>query len=444
MKRILTTASQVMRESSVRTIPARNPEMKLVKAYPNMTRQPIVGFGAALTEAAGYTFARMSPSLQERFLDECFGPAGNRYSLCRISIQSCDFSLAPRPYLSQRDVTLANFSIDDDWGYVLPLVKAAQRRNPDVQFLASPWSPPAWAKTNRNMKFGGHLERSAYGIWARMIAQTVADYRREGVPITRVTVQNEPQARQIWESCLFSAQEEGLFLAEYLKPALRAQGLDDVKTLIWDHNKERMLDRTLAITANPTWDAQVDGVAFHWYSGDHFDALRETRAVVGPQRELIFTEGCDFYSKGDSYWELPHAEHYAHEIVGDLNAGANGVIDWNILLDSAGGPNHVGNYCDAPLMYDPDDNRLHIRLPFFYIRHFSRYIQPGALNMLVTSYTTELEACGAVNPDSSCIAVVLNRGNNDVDFDFTWYSDQRTSRIAHLKAPAHSIQTLLW
>ena len=211
------------------------------------------------------------------------------------------------------------------------------------------------------MKYGGRLKRNSYDIWARMIVETIAAYLAEGVPIGRITVQNETQARQTWESCLYTAEQEADFLTNHLKPALVRAGLGDVKVFVWDHNKEGMLDRARSIMRDSKCAKAVDGIAFHWYSGDHFDALRATRDLVGPDRELIFTEGCDFYSAGDPYWELPHAEHYAREIIGDLEAGANGIIDWNILLDSSGGPNHVGNFCDAPIMYDLEAKKLGLR-----------------------------------------------------------------------------------
>ena len=300
MKRYITDSTQRFTQSRVQVQPAPiAPEMSLVKVYPHVTYQPFLGFGAALTEASGHVFARMSAEQREEFLRLCFAADGNRYSLCRVSIQSCDFSLTPRTYLPKRDETLSGFSIDDDWGYVLPLVKEAQRVNPDLQFIASPWSPPAWAKTNRSMKRGGHLRRDCYGLWARMMARTLADYRDAGVGIGRVTIQNEPNAIQTWESCQYNAAQERAFLHDHLKPALHQAGLGHVKTLIWDHNKEGMLDRAAAIMGDDAAAADVDGVAFHWYSGDHFEALRAARELVGPCRELIFSEGCDYYSAGD-------------------------------------------------------------------------------------------------------------------------------------------------
>ena len=416
--------------------------MRLVKLYPNITFQQFLGLGAALTEASGYVFSQMDERTKARFLNLCFGPRGNRYSLARLAIQSCDFSLGPRAYLSRTDASMRDFSIEGDRTYILPLAKAAHAVNPNLQFLASPWSPPAWAKTNRMMKYGGRLRRGSYDIWARMVARTLAAYRDEGIDIGRITVQNEPQARQTWESCLYSAEQERDFLHNHLKPALRDEGLAHVKTLIWDHNKESALDRAIAVMSDSACAQDVDGLAFHWYSGDHFEELRIVRDLLGPDRELIFTEGCDFYSEGSTYWELPHAEHYAHEIIGDLEAGANGIIDWNILLDSQGGPNPVGNFCDAPLMYDCEEQRLNVRLPFHYLGHFSRFIQPSAQRILTTRFTTDLETVGFLNPDGSIALVVLNRTDSAIAFELAWPGANAQFRVAKLDAPAHSIQTV--
>lgn len=445
MQRFITDSTRRLERSAVKVLPAPvSPEMNLVKAYPNIKHQAFLGFGAALTEASGYVFSRMDAATQERFLNLCFSEEHNHYGLCRLSIQSCDFSLAPRAYMAKPDQSLESFSIDDDWAYVLPLVKAAQKVNPRLEFIASPWSPPAWAKTTRMMKHGGHLRPDMQDLWARMIARTIACYRSEGVNIGRVTIQNEPQAIQSWESCLYSANQEREFLHKHLKPALRAKGLGHVKTLVWDHNKDCVLERAAEALSDPQSALDVNGVAFHWYSGDHFEALRATRELIGPDRELIFSEGCDFYTEGDQWWELSHAEHYAREIIGDFEAGTNAILDWNILLDAKGGPNHVGNYCDAPIMYNEESGRLNVRLPFYYLGHFSHFLRIGARRMLVTKYTSWIETCGFVNPNGERVLVVLNRRDEGCDFDLTWGSGALGRRMAHLDAPAHSIQTICW
>ena len=418
--------------------------MKLVKVYPSIRRQRIIGFGGALTEASAFVFAQMSEAAREHFLELYFGASGNRYGFCRTVIQSSDFSLAPRAYLDNpKDTKLAGFSLADDYRYEIPLIKAALSKNPSMRFLASPWSPPAWAKTNRNMKLGGRLKRSKYGIWAKMIARYILEYRREGIDIGWVTVQNEPQARQTWESCLFKADQEFKFACEYLRPALDDAGLEDVRILMWDHNKDGVLDR---VSACMTADDKrvIGGAAFHWYTGDHFEALAHARELLGPNRDLVFSEGCDAYSAGDTAQELPHAEHYAHEIVGDLKNGANGILDWNVLLDTDGGPNHVGNYCDAPMMYDIAQDKLHVRLPYYYLGHFSRYIPSEARNVLVSAYTDRLQTCAFVTDEDSIVVIVLNCTDSDIEFELRIEEASiLPNKTYPVVSPRHSIMTIV-
>lgn len=421
----------------------RAPEMQLVKVYPDISYQSVIGFGAALTESSAYVFAQMDPSDQKRLIDLYFGDEGNRYSLCRTVIQSSDFSLAPRTYMeNSHDEDLTSFSIDGDRLYELPLIRAALECNPKLELLASPWSPPSWAKTNRSMSFGGHLRKSKYALWAKMIARYLFAYREEGVKIGRITVQNEVEARQTWESCLFNAHQETEFAQSFLRPALDEAGLHDVKILIWDHNKEGMLDRVRACQHQGGEDV-IDGVAFHWYSGDHFEALAATRDFIGMEKELIFSEGCDSFSAGDPSRELPHAEHYAHEIIGDLNAGANGVLDWNLLLDAQGGPNHMGNFCDSPVMYNSEQHQLNVRLPYYYLGHFSRFLQPGSKRILITKYTDKLEVTAFLDIASKLVIVILNRSDNDI---YARIYTQRREGIPYqtyeLCSSKHSIMTM--
>jgi glucosylceramidase len=156
----------------------------------------------------------------------------------------------------------------------------------------------------------------------------------------------------------------------------------------------------------------IDGVAFHWYTGDHFEAIRLTGDAY-PGKELIFTEGCVEYSRFDA-GQLKNAQMYAHDIIGNLNAGMTAFIDWNILLDEKGGPNHVNNFCDAPVMVNTEDGTYEEKLSFHYIRHFSRYIDKEAKRIALTKYTDKLEMTAFMNRDKSIVLVVLNKQTEDM------------------------------
>lgn len=250
-------------------------------------------------------------------------------------------------------------------------------------------------------------------MWADMVARYVSAYHDEGIAVQRLTVQNEPAAVQTWDSCIFSGAEEAEFVCRYLRLALDKAQHSDVKINVWDHNKEKILKRVAESFSVEGAQEAIDGIAFHWYTGDHFDALAEVRRQY-PDKELIFTEGCVEYSRFEVDNQVQNAEMYAHDMIGDFNAGINGFIDWNLILDRQGGPNHVGNYCAAPVMCDVDT--VNINLAYYYIGHFSRFIRPGARRILVSKYSPDIETTAFQNEDRSKVLVILNRSEKDVEF----------------------------
>lgn len=414
-------------------------EGQQVHVYPGHTFQEILGFGGAFTEAAAYTFARMDAQTKEKLVELCFGESGNRYNFCRTHIQSCDFALDNYAYVSDpEDRALKTFSIQRDREYILPFIHAALEKNRGIAFLASPWSPPAFMKTNGDMNHGGKLKAEYFDMWADMVVAYIREFEKEGVAITRLTVQNEPAATQTWDSCIFSGAEEGTFAVNHLRPALDRAGYGHVKINIWDHNKDIILDRVTESFSVEGADTAVDGIAFHWYTGDHFEALAQVRALY-PDKELIFTEGCVEYSRFATAGQVANAEMYAHDMIGNFNAGANAFIDWNMMLDEKGGPNHVGNFCDAPIMCEPESGRVDVKLSYAYIGHFSRFVKPGAKQMLVSKYHRDLECVGFLNPDGERVVVLMN----PTDAPISYFVSENGTSVAFTQE-AHSIQTLCW
>ena len=414
-------------------------EMQQVCVHPSISYQQILGMGGALTEAAAYTYARMSAEKQQQLLALFFGD-GNHYNFCRLHIQSCDFALGNYAYVEDaKDTGLDSFSIERDRKYIIPFAKAALEKNSKIQFLASPWSPPAFMKTNGEMNHGGKLKKEYYQMWADMVARYVSAYRDEGITIQQLTVQNEPAAVQTWDSCIFSGVEEAEFACRYLRPALDRAQHSDVKINVWDHNKEKILERAAESFSVEGARDVIDGIAFHWYTGEHFDALVEVHRQY-PDKALIFTEGCVEYSRFEAENQIQNAEMYAHDIIGDFNAGMNGFIDWNLILDRQGGPNHVGNYCDAPVMCDVDADTIDVKLSYSYIGHFSRFIRPGARRILVSKYSPDIETTAFQNEDGGKVLVILNRSEKEVEFVVS----VEGKRSGKMKIGKHSIMTCCW
>ncbi len=400
--------------------------------------QGIDGFGAAFTEAAAVTWRRLSAARQSEVLRDYFDrQQGHGYTFCRVHINSCDFALGNYAHVEQPDdVELASFSIARDRVALLPMIQAALRvAGRPIRLLASPWSPPGWMKSNGQMNHGGKLLPQYRHAWARCYVRFIQAYAAEGVPIWGVSVQNEPMATQIWDSCLYSAEEERDFVRDYLGPELAAAGLGHIKVVIWDHNRDLMVERASVVLRDPEAAKYVWGTGFHWYGEDHFDNVQQLHDAW-PDKQLLFTEGCQEGGPHIGSWDL--GERYARSMINDLNRWTVGWIDWNLLLDDSGGPNHVGNLCSAPILADVANDRLLHQSSYWYIGHFARFIQPGALRVLCTVSQTDLEAAAFVNPDASIAVVVLNRTEAAISFVL-----RIGAQTVAAEMPARSIVTCL-
>ncbi len=383
--------------------------MHVINLYPDVTYQKVRGFGGAFTESAAHNYAGMDEEKQKELMTAYFGEAGLRYHFGRLHMNSCDFALGNYTYVEDGDAKLKTFSIEHDRAQIIPMVRAAQAECAGkMEFLVSPWSPPAFMKTNGEMNHGGKLKKEYYAAWAEYFVKFIKAYKEEGISIGFLTVQNEPMAVQTWDSCIYTSEEEALFVREYLGPALEQAGLSDIGIFVWDHNKEEAYQRFKEIVEDGRTRKYVSGAAVHWYTGDHFEAVELIRKQY-PDKEVFFTEGCVECSRFADSGEVEKAEMYAHDILGNLNAGISASLDWNLLLDVKGGPNHVGNFCAAPIMCDTENNSYEKRLSYYYIGHFSRYIEPGAVRIGTTRYSDTVEAAAFLNPDGERVLVLLNK-----------------------------------
>ena len=206
------------------------------------------------------------------------------YNFCRLSIGSSDFSLKSYSYSNASD--LSDFSISEDKKYIIPIIKEAKKRNNKLKFLASCWSPPAFMKNNNNLTLGGYLLPEYRKTYAKYLVKFIKEYQKQGVNIDYLTIQNEPNAKQSWESCLYSTNQELDFIQDFLCPEFKA---NEIKTniLIWDHNKEKLITRYM----NSNIPEEISGFAFHWYTGDHFENIELLRSNY-PNKVLFHTEGC--------------------------------------------------------------------------------------------------------------------------------------------------------
>jgi glucosylceramidase len=411
---------------------------------PSKTFQSYLGIGGALTDAAAETFYKLPKAQQQEFLTACYDRnAGIGYTLGRTNIGSCDFSSDMYGYVRDNDSSLQTFSVAHDEKYRIPfireIVKATEGK---LRLYASPWSPPAWMKDNNDLLHGGKLKPTFQQTWANYFVKFIRTYQAKGIPIWGLTVQNEPMASQRWESCVYTAEDERDFIKNFLGPTLQKQRLGDKKIIAWDHNRDMVYQRASVILNDPQAAKYVWGIGYHWYetwTGGPMQ-FNNVKAVAQsfPGKNLIFTEGCKERFNIDSVNNWSLGERYGYSMINDFNSGTTAWTDWNVLLDEYGGPNHVGNFCFAPIHADTKNGRLIYTNAYYYIGHFSKFIQQGAKRIATSSNREQLQATAFKNPDGSLVVIVMN--NTAKKSSYNLWINGATAAIESLP---HSINTLI-
>lgn len=398
-------------------------ESGVINVYPEIEQQTILGFGGAFTEAAAYNYAQMTDAQKEQFMEAYFGKTGTHYNVGRIPMGSCDFALAPYSESTKED--LSDFNIEQDKIYIIPMVKDALRKAGGEMFLfASPWSPPVFMKDNGELNHAGSLKPEFYQTYADYFVKFILAYRDEGIEISAVSVQNEARAKQRWESCQYSATEEAIFAANYLRPTLDKNGLADVKIIVWDHNRERIVDRAEESFSVPGARDAIWGMGYHWYSGDHYDAIRLFRQLY-PEKEILSTEFCCELKcgineeKNSAGHESARNIKYANEFIQSLRYGSSGLCDWNLMLDPMGGPYHWRREpggCAAAFYYDAEKKELIEDVIYRSIHTIVSPIDKGDKVIASTSADQSLPLVAVKKADGSVYLFVLNASDEERTF----------------------------
>ncbi len=408
--------------------------------------QDFIGIGGALTDASAEVFAKLPESKQKELLEAYYDKEkGIGYTLARTNIHSCDFSSGMYTYVKEGDKELKTFSVAHDKQFRIPFIKKViEAADGKLKLYASPWSPPAFMKSNNNMLKGGKLLPDYFESWAMYFTKFIKEYESLGIPIWAITVQNEPMATQRWESCIFTAEEERDFLKNYLGPLMKKEGLGDKKIIVWDHNRDLINHRVSTIMEDPDAAKYAWGIGFHWYepwSGG--DMMFENVGVVHesyPDKHLLFTEGCAETFKSDRIQAWDNGEKYGRSMINDFNTGTEGWTDWNVLLDEMGGPNHAENFCFAPIHADLTAGELIYTPSYYYIGHFSKFIHPGAKRISTVPSRSQLLTTSFKNTDGTTATVVMNQ----TDLKITYKMYIGSDAAVKLEIPPHAIQTLVY
>lgn len=412
---------------------------------PSKTFQTILGIGGALTDASAETFYKLPKDKQKELLTAYYDVHnGIGYSLGRTNIQSCDFSSASYSYLSANDKDLKTFNVDHDKKFRVPFIKEAiAAAGGKLTLFASPWSPPAFMKDNKDVLHGGKLLPEYDQSWANFYGKFINAYEKLGIPIWGITIQNEPMAKQTWESCIYTAEEERDFLKNYLGPTMQKNGLGNKKIIVWDHNRDLIYQRASTILEDPAAAKYAWGVGFHWYedwSGGEqlFDNVERVHESF-PGKNLLFTEGCNGSFRLDQLKDWKLGERYGRTMIHDFNDGSVGWTDWNILLDETGGPNHVGNFCFAPVHAITSTGELIYTNSYYYIGQFSKFVRPGAKRISTAPSRSPLQTTAFINTDGRIAVIVMNQTDKKIDYNL-WIGGQ----AAPLTSLPHSIATLVF
>lgn len=405
---------------------------------PSETFQEIVGFGGAFTASSAHLLGLMSADKKNQILEAYFGASGAQYSLCRTHMNSCDFSLGQYSYAAiPADTLLAHFSIAPDLEGIIPMIKAAQQISPKgFKLVASPWTAPPWMKDN-NQWFGGKLLEQYYPTWALFFSKYAQAYAEAGIPIWAFTVENEPLGNDShWESMHYTPAEMANFVTHFLAPQLKQAGIES-HILVYDQNRGPELEEwAQALLTDTALLPHIYGTAVHWYTGtvDWFPESLQFTHQLAPNKHIIHTEGCidaevphwnddAWYWKKEATdwgydWAKPENKHnhpkyvptyrYARDIIGCLNNWVTGWIDWNMVLDDQGGPNHAENWCIAPILVKPNSDEVYITPLYYILAQFSKFIEPGANRIAFTCSDATLHTTALQNPNGSKVVVVLN------------------------------------
>ena len=439
----------------------------IIEIHPEEQYQEIVGIGGAFTEASAYNLDRLTKDKRDEILKAYFSPEGAAYSLTRTHINSCDFSLSTYSYDDvPGDTSLEHFTIEPDKNDLIPFIKDAMHiENASFKIIASPWTAPPWMKDN-NAWFGGSLKKEYYPVWAAYFVKYIKAYAETGIPIWGITVENEPLGNgSSWESMHYTPEEMAQFVSQNLGPAFKKAGID-TRIMIYDQNRDHVKEWAEVILSDSMAAPYVWGTAVHWYSST-YDWYPEVLNAVHekfPDKHLIHTESCidtevpvwqddSWYWKKDAtdwgYVWAPEEDKYLHpkyvpvyryarDIIGGLNSWLTGWVDWNLVLDDQGGPNHVKNWCIAPVIVKPSTNEIYYTPLYYVMKHFSRHIRPGAHRIGLSNSLKDLMVTACRGTDKSISVVVLNQSDKKINYQL-----RINGNIADVSIDAQALQTLV-
>jgi glucosylceramidase len=407
------------------TFGAINPAVPTIHVSDGTRYQQMIGFGAAMTDSSAWLlYDVLGPDQRTAAMSALFGPCGIGIDHVRVPIGASDFTATGVPYsyddmpLRQTDPSLTDFSIAHDEAYILPALKMMLALNPNLQILASPWSAPAWMKTNDllgNGDFRGWLLPTRYQTYADYLVRFLEDYAAAGVPISAVTPENEAGTGSVYPGMNL---DEDAFLTAYLAPALKAAGLT---TSVYGLDSSGLADGEDMLSGLVR--NSIAGLAWHCYLG--LEQMSELHAL-DPSASLIMDEcspGIVAYPTTETV--IASARNYAQAV--EL---------WNLALDPSGGPKQLspGCYpCDGLLTVQEGVGSAALNLNYYQLGQVSKFVQRGAVRIASDRWVSDfsnpdgtygvtdgLDNVAFLNPDGSKVLVAYDNSSQPARFQVAW------------------------
>jgi glucosylceramidase len=400
--------------------------------------QTIDGFGFALTGGSAQLLMRMGAAQRTALLQELFttGGDGIGVSYLRLSIGASDMNERVYSYddlpLGETDAEMAKFSLGPDRADVIPVMKEILAIRPGIKILGSPWSAPAWMKTNDDVK-GGELKPEYYGAYAKYFVKYIDAMRAEGIAMDAITIENEPLNPKNTPSMVVFVQEEDTFIAKDLGPAFEKAGIR-TKILLYDHNPD-VPSYPLSILGDPAASKYVDGTAFHLYGGQT-SVLTQVHDAY-PKKNLYMTEQSVTARHGEG--PLGIAEPVSRVMIGATRNWSRNVLLWNLAADPQNGP-HTNNGgctgCSGAITLDGDSVTKNVA--YYVVEHFSQFVPPGSVRV-ASSEMEQLASVAFLTPEGKVVLVVSNTGNFPKPF-----AVKHHGKVFQTAMPAESVGTYVW
>jgi glucosylceramidase len=448
---------------------SKNSNSIVITLNPDEKFQTITGFGGAFTESSAYLVNKLSYANRKKIMNAYFGADGANYSLTRTHINSCDFSLKHYAYaMVDGDKNLDYFSIEEDKkNNLIPMILEAKALSKEgFKIIASPWTSPPWMKDNKNW-VGGKLLPEYYDTWAMYFSKYIDAYKNEGINIWGITVENEPHGNgNNWESMLYSPQEMTSFVQDHLGPTLEKEGKENIKILGYDQNRAGIKEWVDEMYKDEKSSKYYSGTAIHWYESTYevFPQDLQYAHQKAPNKYLIQTEACvdsevphwqddawywqkeatdwgwDWASEKEKYLHPKYApvNRYAADIIGCLNNWVDGWVDWNMVLDTKGGPNWFKNWCIAPVIVNPDTDEVYFTPLYYVMSHFSKFMRPGAVKIGCKIDNIDVLTTAVRNSDGSIALVVFNPTEKNQNIEI-----KLTNKTKTISINAKALQTLV-